>query len=183
MKKFITYLLLTSLSINVYFLYLKEKIDNHKKIQTFLNLFKDDTLSQKDSIVSIIPDKIIPPVKNIKITSLYGNRIHPVTKESDFHNGIDFSGNIGDTIFSSDSGYVKSIFYDEIGGNQIIIEYSNYTAGYAHLDEILINIDDKVKKYDMIGKMGDSGRTTGTHLHYTLKNDNGYIDPKKYLNI
>ena len=237
MKKFITYLLLTSLSLNVYFLYLKEKIDNHKKIQIFLNLFMNDSISgykmvpnikrvKSKEIVNLIKNqycqycegygeieeyigddadgeevyKIIPcpecqhisvninkiksPVKNIKITSNFGFRKHPISKVIDFHNGIDLSGNLGDSIIASDIGIVKSVYYDKIGGNQIIINYGNYISGYAHLNEVLVKSGDKVYNNLLIGKMGNTGRSTGVHLHYTLRDSNyEYLNPINYLNI
>jgi murein DD-endopeptidase MepM/ murein hydrolase activator NlpD len=151
----------------------------------FLNLFENDNIEIGPSdTVQISNDtfSMLSPVKKIVITSPFGNRIHPITKTKQFHNGIDLSGKMGDNIYASDNGYVVDIFYNNIGGNQVSIKYNNYTFGYAHMNEIFIRKGDPVRKYQVIGKIGNSGRSTGPHLHLTIKNSNGeYLNPEKII--
>lgn len=122
------------------------------------------------------------PVIN-KITSPFGNRVHPFTGNVQFHNGIDIAGKVGDKVKSPGDGIVTSIYKNDIGGNQLIIKHTNgYTTGYAHLNKIYVSIKEKILKGEAIAEIGKTGRVTGPHLHFTLKDSSGhYLDPSKYL--
>jgi murein DD-endopeptidase MepM/ murein hydrolase activator NlpD len=123
------------------------------------------------------------PVKLLKITSGFGNRVHPVTKKVEFHNGIDIDGIKDEYIYASDIGYVVEVSYNDIGGKQVIIQYdNNIRCGYAHLSTVLVKEGDIVKKHTKIGRIGNTGRCTGYHLHFTIKNkDNEFVNPLPYL--
>ncbi len=188
MTKFLTYSLLLSLFVNYYFISLKDKIDNNQKIQKFLRVFEDDstkaTFIIKDSIDLLATHvTLASPVKTLKITSGFGNRIHPVTKKNAFHNGVDIYGLENENIFASDFGYVTDVFFNDIGGKQVIIKYdNNIVCGYAHLKDVLVKEGDIIKKNAVIGKIGNTGRCTGTHLHFTIKNkDDVFVNPMTFL--
>lgn len=130
-----------------------------------------------------ITKKMIYPVLNRKVTSGFGTRIHPVTKEKHFHNGVDFAGKVGDSIVSPFDGVVKDVYTNSVGGNQLLIKHINgYTTGYAHLNKTLVKKGDVVKQGQQIAELGKTGRVTGAHLHFTLTNVAGIkVDPLKYL--
>ena len=117
------------------------------------------------------------------ITSPYGNRIHPVTGATQFHNGIDLIQNpsnttLGANIYASASGQVIKNFFNDIGGNSLVIDSGYATFGYAHLQNPSpLKIGTIVKKGQIIGQIGNTGRSTGPHLHFTLKLNGNLVNP------
>ncbi len=132
------------------------------------------------------PNNNILSIKNliksvIKISSPFGNRVHPVTKEVKFHNGIDIVIPSGTEIFSPLDGVVTAVYSNTAGGNQLAIKHTNYSTGYAHLTKSLVKIGDKVTKGQKIAISGNTGQSTGAHLHFVLKDKAGnYLDPAKF---
>lgn len=114
------------------------------------------------------------------ITSKFGYRTNPVSGETGtFHNGIDLSVPVGTPIKAPYSGEVIDINSGGSGGNEIIIKHDNgYKTGYAHLSQINVILNQKIKQGDIIGLTGNTGNSTGPHLHFTLTNLLGIkIDP------
>lgn len=113
------------------------------------------------------------------ITSPFGDRIHPITGAKDFHNGIDIKGATGDKILAPYNGIVASRYYNDAGGNQLVINHDNgYSTGYAHLSKYYVSAGDRVVKGQVIAEVGNTGNSTGSHLHLTLKDAGGnYINP------
>ena len=125
----------------------------------------------------------IHPITAKKISSPFGNRVNPVTKKQQYHNGIDLPTAEGTKVKSPMDGVVVDVYDNKLGGNQVIIKHSNgYQTGYAHLSKQLVKKGDKVKKGDIIALSGNTGRSTGPHLHLTLRDSNGkYIDAAKVI--
>ena len=125
---------------------------------------------------------IYNPLENMRVTSKFGNRVHPVTRVYKLHNGIDLGGANGTPILAPQKGVVKSIYSNSTGGKQLIIEHANgYTTGYAHLDGYNVNVGDTVKNGQVVAFLGSTGLVTGPHLHFTLKKDGDYLDPEEEL--
>ena len=118
-----------------------------------------------------------------KISSPFGYRTNPVTKQSQFHNGIDLPVPIGTKVKSPMDGTVESVYSNKEGGNQVIILHTNgYRTGYAHLSQALAKKGDKIKKGDTVALSGNSGISTGPHVHFTLKDASGnWMDPAKEI--
>lgn len=118
-----------------------------------------------------------------KITSGFGSRIHPVSKKKKFHNGIDLAIPSGTKITAPMDGVVAEVYSNSQGGNQLIIRHSNgYITGYAHLNRSLVKKGDRVLRGDTIALSGNSGKSTGPHLHFTMKDATGvFIDPEQLL--
>jgi len=119
------------------------------------------------------------PLKKVYITSSYGFRGDPFERDKiKFHHGVDMAGNLGDYITSSNYG--KVIFTGENGGYglMIIISHSkNILTVYGHLSEIMVKNGIYVKRGDVIGKVGSTGRSTGPHLHFEVRKNNRSVDP------
>jgi len=114
------------------------------------------------------------PLNPFIITSNYGWRIHPITKQRKFHNGIDLKGYTGQPIFNISPGVVLSSYYNTAGGNQIIIKHDNgYISGYAHLSKKFVNPGQRLNRGELIGNVGGTGQVTAPHLHFTLKDQDG----------
>ena len=118
-----------------------------------------------------------------KISSPFDTRIHPITKKEIFHNGIDLPVPVGTNIKSPMNGIVESIYFNDAGGNQVIVKHDNgYKTGYSHLFKALVKKGDKAKRGDLIALSGNTGKSTGPHLHFTLTNPLGAkVDPAKVI--
>jgi murein DD-endopeptidase MepM/ murein hydrolase activator NlpD len=116
----------------------------------------------------------ISPVKldsSIFISSSFGSRDDPFTFFLRSHQGLDMAGKFKTTVYSTASGTVTLCKHSRTGyGNEIIIEHGfGYSTRYAHLNKILVSEGQKVKRGQEIGLMGNSGRSTGIHLHYEVR--------------
>jgi murein DD-endopeptidase MepM/ murein hydrolase activator NlpD len=128
------------------------------------------------AVVKKMQDRTMIMPVNGPITSPFGARIHPISGEPDFHNGIDIKAATGDKIIAPANGVVKSQYFNDAGGNQMLIEHDNgYTTGYAHLSKYLVKQGDRVKKGQAVAEVGNTGNSTGSHLHLTLKDSSGTI--------
>lgn len=132
--------------------------------------------------MAILYKKFRKPVEG-KITSKFGYRIHPITKASTFHNGIDIAIPVGTKIYAPASGVVESVFTNDAGGLQMKIKHNNgFITGYAHLSRAIYPVGTKIRKSQIIAYSGKSGQVTGPHLHFTLTNPEGEkVDPEKYI--
>lgn len=119
------------------------------------------------------------------ISSVFGVRIHPVDRTEKFHNGIDMATPIGTLVYSTANGRIEKIGNQLNGlGNYIVIEHSlGYESIYGHLQESLIREGDTVSAHQTIALSGNSGKTTGPHLHYSVLKDSINIDPMPTLNL
>lgn len=119
----------------------------------------------------------------LMVTSKYGYRIHPITRRRQFHSGIDLRAKTGTRIYAAKSG--KVIFVGRYGGygRLVIIKHDDgYTTRYGHLSRIKVNNGQKVNTNTVIGLSGNTGRSTGPHLHFEVRLKGQSIDPAKYLN-
>jgi len=126
----------------------------------------------------------IQPILNKNMTSMasgYGRRIDPIYHVATFHEGMDFSAHIGTKVFATGEGSVNYAGWRQGYGNTIQINHGyNYQTLYAHLSEIDVRIGEKVKRGDVIGKVGSTGKSTGPHLHYEVHYRGGPQNPSNY---
>ena len=114
-----------------------------------------------------------------QISSYFGYRTDPIYKVSKFHSGIDFASAIGTEVFATGDGEVVTVERNHWGyGNMITVDHGyGYKTNYAHLSKFAVKKGQKVKRGQVIGFVGNTGKSTGSHLHYeVLKNDKP-IDP------
>lgn len=118
-----------------------------------------------------------------RITDTYGPRAkHPVRGIKAFHYGIDFAGKRNTKIYPSASGVVREVKYSSSYGNYIVVDHLNgITTLYAHLNKVLVKVDDIVIQDLPIGLMGSTGISTGPHLHFEVKVNGVHINPKLLL--
>lgn len=160
----------------------------NKKVSTQVSdttaVVSDNTF-QKDREESLpVTDKIIewyhPPLKGtLHITSKFGQRRNPFGKKSsEFHSGIDLSAKAGTPIYAMLPGEVAHIGYDPRSGNYIKLCHGNFTVSYCHLiRKPTIPIGSKVFPGQPVAHVGSTGRSTGPHLHITLKRNGRVLDP------
>ncbi len=113
------------------------------------------------------------------VTEYYGWRIHPVTGEKDYHKGIDIGVPAGTDILAGQDGKIIQAAYDADGyGYYIVIEgKGGLVSKYAHCDQLLASVGQQVKKGDVIAKSGNTGRSTGPHLHLEVLKNGSYLNP------
>jgi murein DD-endopeptidase MepM/ murein hydrolase activator NlpD len=125
-------------------------------------------------------DELILPVGKGYISSDYGMRLHPITKEHKFHRGIDIVPEDSRDAFSIGAGIV--IFSGSHGGygKLLVVKHSDgFTTHYAHLESINYRVGEIVSKGSVIGQIGSSGNSSGVHLHFEIRKSGKPIDPSK----
>ncbi|MEN0053580.1 MAG: M23 family metallopeptidase [Mucilaginibacter sp.] len=120
------------------------------------------------------------PLEDIKLTSGFGYRIHPILGSVKFHNGIDLSAREAN-VFSVLHGTVITSAYDNIIGNYVVINHGLYETTYGHLSIRFVKAGDLVKPGTIIGISGRTGRVTGEHLHFIVKYKGQSINPLPFL--
>lgn len=142
------------------------------------------SLSTMDIDVNEILSKninITKPVYGV-ITSRYGAREQIFEGVNPYHTGIDIANKLDTEIKSATIGSVKNIVNgDKYYGNYIEIETNGVIFKYAHLNSILVKVNDNVNQESVIGKMGSTGMSTGSHLHFEIKINNRSVDPENIL--
>jgi murein DD-endopeptidase MepM/ murein hydrolase activator NlpD len=127
---------------------------------------EDSIAPIKNRLAYLMAKPSILPV-NAAITAGYGYRKNPFTSRgTEFHRGIDFAASYGQKISATGDG---------------VVTFAGLTSLYAHNSELLVKQGDKVKKGQAISKAGNTGRSTGTHLHYEIKLNGKNVDPSKYF--
>ncbi len=138
----------------------------------------------KEEMLQHIP--AIQPLsnKNLKrLSSYYGYRTDPIYKVRKFHPGIDFSAPIGTEIYSTGDGKVIEVNISRRGyGNKIVIDHGyGYKTMYAHMDKFNVKKGDFVKRGQVIGTVGSSGKSTAPHLHYEIRKNEKKVNPIYYF--
>lgn len=104
------------------------------------------------------------------MASGYGYRRDPIYGTTKFHEGMDFSSPIGTPVYATGDGTVTHAQWQSAYGNVVEISHGyNYTTRYAHMSQILVKPGQAVKRGDLIGKVGNTGKSTGSHLHYEVR--------------
>jgi murein DD-endopeptidase MepM/ murein hydrolase activator NlpD len=140
-------------------------------------------VKNKATMLSSIP--AIQPVSNkdlTRVASGYGWRIHPIYKTEKMHTGMDFTAPIGTEVYATGNGVVDKVEMDGRGyGNNVLINHSyGYETLYAHLNKYIVRPGQKVSRGDLIGYVGNSGTSTGPHLHYEVRKNTNPVNPVNY---
>ncbi len=120
------------------------------------------------------------PLSHIKINSPYGYRIDPFTGKRKFHNGIDLYARSA-KVFAMMQGKVLRVGQDKVSGKYVTLQHGNFTVSYCHLSQILVSQGQAVLPGDVVGITGNTGRSTGEHLHITIRYNEEYINPKIFF--
>lgn len=145
----------------------------------------DVALNKLDSAKSQIKrHPVSNPVPGADTTSRFGYRKDPLLGSQAFHAGIDFRGEVGHPVRSTANGTVITAGRQGGYGNFIEIRHKDgYTTRFGHLSSIAVEEGQTIKAGDIIGAIGNTGRSTGPHLHYEIRLDGKPLDPARYLGI
>jgi murein DD-endopeptidase MepM/ murein hydrolase activator NlpD len=119
---------------------------------------------------------------NGEVTSGFGYRMHPIFHVRKMHTGVDISAGMGTPIKAAAAGTVIFAGWRGGYGQAVIISHGNGLATlYAHQSKLLVSVGDKVKRGEVIGKVGSTGYSTGPHLHFEVRVNGNPVDPMGYL--
>lgn len=131
----------------------------------------------------------IPPVNPdpsvYRLSSGFGYRSDPIYGRSAFHKGVDFAMNPGNPVYSTGDGVVESVKFEFFGyGNQVVIDHGfGYKTRYAHLKAVGVVEGMKIKRGECIGQSGNSGKSSGPHLHYEVIYKDRPVNPANYYDL
>ncbi|CAN4267617.1 NlpD Membrane proteins related to metalloendopeptidases [Methylophilaceae bacterium] len=139
------------------------------------------TLLQQSMLKGVLPNR--SPIRAAFNSSSYGWRIDPFNGNKAFHEGLDFSANAGAPIFAAAGGIVSAAETMPDYGKIVIVSHgSGLETRYAHTSKILVKVGERVEKGQVVALVGNTGRSTGPHLHYEIRLNGNALDPRKYLN-
>ena len=168
---------------------LNEKLDNNVIEIANLNAKINKLNNEKRLIMKIIPlYPTLSPINTIEfigVSSEFGIRIHPITKLLSFHSGIDIVALLNTPIHSTAHGEVIEVIRSDVGyGNYIkIMHHNNIETLYAHLKSIKVKVGELVDANQIIGTVGNTGRSTGPHLHYEIIENGILTNPLNYFRV
>jgi murein DD-endopeptidase MepM/ murein hydrolase activator NlpD len=137
-------------------------------------------LSQLGAATLSLPSRL--PVANFTMTSGFGVRYDPFNGRAAMHAGVDFAGAHGEPVVAAAEGVVVRAGWAGGYGNVIDIDHGRgMMTRYGHLSRVQVRVGDRVVAGDQIGKMGSTGRSTGTHLHFEIRVDGQAVNPMPYL--
>lgn len=141
----------------------------------------DSVDSKQKQWISGYPS-ITYPLKSIKVTSPYGYRRDPITGKQSWHNGLDLRAK-NEPAYAMMDGIVEKVGYDNRSGYYVILKHGNYRVSYCHLSSIIVRKGEYVYPGIIVGVTGNTGRSTGSHLHLTCKKDGRSFNPTILLNL
>ena len=155
---------------------LQLKLERRQKELRVLDDIVKKKKSEKDSVLRG------KPVKKGWYSSAFGRRMDPITGRPAWHAGVDFAGKLGSDVIAVASGVVVYSGRKDGYGNLVEIDHGNgVTTRYGHHDELKVQVGDFVKQGDVIGLMGNSGRSTGPHVHLEVLRNGRAVNPLKTI--
>jgi murein DD-endopeptidase MepM/ murein hydrolase activator NlpD len=145
---------------------------------------KMDANALNRAIKRPVVEKMTYPVSNRRITSNYGWRedpVNPVAGQMTFHRAVDMAGRMGDPVKAALKGTVLHVDNNRNLGNFIILKHGEYQTLYAHLSAVSVKAGEQVSQGQVIGKVGETGYTTGPHLHFEVFRNGTRINPLELL--
>ena len=150
------------------------------QIRSFDFLAKE-TASQKNRTAHIPAIQPVPEKYLRTMASGYGMRRDPIYGTMKFHEGMDFSAPLGTPVYATADGTVTTASWQSAYGNMVEINHGyNYTTRYAHMSKIIARAGQTVKRGDLIGLVGNTGKSTGSHLHYEVRYRGAPQNPVNY---
>ena len=147
--------------------------ENKKSVPDTVSLSSTDT-KKEEQVARYL--SVCYPLSSVKINSPYGYRKDPFTGKRKFHNGIDLYARSA-KVFAMMQGRVLKVGQDKVSGKYVTLQHGNFTVSYCHLSQISVSQGQTVLPGDIVGITGNTGRSTGEHLHMTIRYNGGYINP------
>lgn len=147
------------------------------KEQSVIDLW--ESLSERQSLLNSTPN--VKPARGW-ITSRFGYRISPFSGKTSLHAGLDIAAAPGSPVYAPADGVVVYASYDESYGKLVTIDYGyGVTTRFGHLSQIYVQAGQRISKWDVVAAVGNTGRSTGPHLHYEIRINGTPVDPANYI--
>ncbi|WP_297474764.1 M23 family metallopeptidase [uncultured Photobacterium sp.] len=171
---------------------LNQRIDDMETILGIEPPADNQTITQRvdtaaiNSAVRATLFQLIPngaPTPNVQLTSDFGTRVHPITKKRKRHDGLDFAAKIGSPIYAPADAVIERARSSNYGyGNQLTLNHTmGFISTYSHLNKFKVKQGEFVKKGQLIGWTGNSGLSTGPHLHYEIRFLGKPLNPRPFV--
>jgi murein DD-endopeptidase MepM/ murein hydrolase activator NlpD len=161
-----------------------EKISNKMRIQSSsLDRVYKEAIDNQHFLACKPSINPISPGDPTWLTSGYGFRVDPFTKKRAAHHGIDLAGPLGLDVHCTGEGTVTIAHVSRHGyGKEVVVDHGfGFTSRYAHLDDIYVKVGQKLKRGEVIGILGNTGRSTGPHLHYEIRKNGHPVNPMYFF--
>ena len=147
------------------------------KEQSVIDLW--ESLSERQSLLNATPN--MKPAKGW-ITSRFGYRMSPFSGKTALHAGLDIAAAPGSPVYAPADGVIIFASYDEGYGKLVSVDHGyGVTTRFGHMSQIYVQTGQRVNKWDVIGAVGNTGRSTGPHLHYEVRINGTAVDPINYI--
>ena len=147
--------------------------ENEKSVPDKVSLSSADT-KKKEQVARNL--SVCYPLSHIKVNSPYGYRKDPFTGKRKFHNGIDLHARNA-KVYAMLPGKVIAVGQDRVSGKYVTLQHGNFTVSYCHLSRITVSQGQVVRARTVVGITGNTGRSTGEHLHITIRQEGKYVNP------
>lgn len=152
--------------------HMEQQLRSYNEVVSYIKLQKD--LYRSTPLIWPCEGRVVSP---------FGYRIHPLYKIEHFHTGIDIANEYGTPIKATADGVVKFAGWQQGYGKAVVVQHEfGYSTIYGHLSSIKVKQGQKVFRGEIIGLMGDTGTTTGPHLHYEVWRENKLCNPIRFVN-
>ena len=145
-----------------------------------IEISKSEVAENDTSVVSINP-QVSLPLKEVRVNSAFGKRLHPITKKYKLHNGIDLRARY-EEVYSMLPGYIHKVGEDRVSGKYIMVASGGFLISYCHLSKVEVRKGDMIYAGEIIGISGNTGRSSGAHLHITCRFNGQLRDPAVLIN-
>ena len=160
------------------------KISNKDNISVGDEIFLPDAKYTLEERIDRFGQMFSLPTKVTRVSSLFGYRVHPITKVRTKHMGVDIPGDLNTPVYASRKGKVIFAGYSGGYGNLVIVRHDKgYTTYYGHLNKITTKAGANVGQGTMIGRMGSTGNSTGSHLHFEVRRNGEALNPVDFIPI
>jgi murein DD-endopeptidase MepM/ murein hydrolase activator NlpD len=147
------------------------------KEQSVIDLW--ESLSERQSLINATPN--IKPARGW-LTSRFGYRVSPFTSKATMHAGLDIAAAPGSPIYAPADGVVSYAGYDQGYGKLVSIDHGyGVSTRFGHTSQIYVQVGQKISKWDVIAAVGNTGRSTGPHLHYEVRINGTPVDPINFI--
>ena len=151
--------------------------ENEKSVPDKVSLSSADIKKQKQVARYL---SVCYPLSSVKINSPYGYRKDPFTGKRKFHNGIDLHAR-SSKVFAMMQGRVIAVGQDKVSGKYVTLQHGGFTVSYCHLSRVSASKGQIIKAGDVVGITGNTGRSTGEHLHITIRHKGESVNPWIFL--
>lgn len=128
---------------------------------------------------------ILPDRSKYRLSSSFGYRSDPISGKTRMHTGFDFACKPGNPVYATGDGTVMTVSFDLFNyGNSVVIDHGfGYKTRYAHLKTVFVTEGMKLKRGECLGESGNTGKSTGPHLHYEVMYKGNYVNPVNYFDL